>query len=110
MVQYPNMVIIPVIHIMPVWTDTTIPFIIINMSTEHIFLAKCKVLGFLDQVDTEICEMTTSSALEPLALGVTAEQPKNPLPYREGQFICSPADVPVHRKIDIQDAKVSESI
>ena len=53
--QYPNMVIMPVFHIMPMWTDTTIPFIIINLSTELTFLAKCEVLGFLDQVDTVIC-------------------------------------------------------
>ena len=46
--QYPNMVIIPVIHIMPMWTDTTFPFVIINLSTKPIFLAKHEVLGFLD--------------------------------------------------------------
>ena len=63
--QYPNMVIIPVIHIMPVWTDTIIPFIIINLSTESISLSKHEVLGFLEQVDTEICEIMTNSALEP---------------------------------------------
>ena len=95
---------------MPMQTNTTNPFIIINLSIESIFLAKCKVLGFLDQVDPEICEITTSSALKPLALGVTAEQPENPLPYRKGQFICSPADGTVHRKVDLQDVEVSESI
>ena len=52
----------------------------------------------------------TSLALKPLALEVTAEQPENPLPYREGQFIHSPADVFVHRKVDLQDAEVSENI
>ena len=29
--QYPSMVIIPIIHITPLWTDTIIPFIIINL-------------------------------------------------------------------------------
>ena len=92
------------------WTDATIPFIIINMSTESIFLSKCEVLGFLDQRDIEICEIMTSSALEPLALEVTAEQPENPLPYREDQLICSPADISVHRKVHMEDAEVSENI
>ena len=59
-------------------TDTIIPFITINMSPEPIFLAKHKVLGVLDQTDIEICEVITSSNLEPLALEVTAEQPENP--------------------------------
>ena len=43
--QYPNMVIIPVIHITPMQTDTIIPFIIIHLSTESIFLSKHEVLG-----------------------------------------------------------------
>ena len=34
MYQYPNMVIIPVIHITPMQTDIIIPFIVINLSTE----------------------------------------------------------------------------
>ena len=52
----------------------------------------------------------TSLALEPLALEVTAEHPGNPLPHREGQFICSPADISVYRKVDLQDTEVSENI
>ena len=55
-----------------------------------------------------ICEIITSLALEPLALKVIGEQPENPLPQREGQFICSPADISVHRKVHLQDAEVSE--
>ena len=38
--QYPNMVIISVIHLMPMWTDATVPFVIINMSTKSISLSK----------------------------------------------------------------------
>ena len=53
--QYPNMVIIPVIHIMPMWTDATIPFILINQSTKSIFLSKHDILGFLYQIVAEIC-------------------------------------------------------
>ena len=41
---------------------------------------------------------------------VTSQQLRNPLTYREGQFICSPADISVNRKVDLQDAKVSEDI
>ena len=108
--QYPNLVIIPVIHIMSMQTDTTTPLVIISLSTELNFLAKCEILGFLEQVDTEICEIMTSSDLGLLPLGVTAEQSENPLPYREGQFISFSADVPVHRKVDLQDLEVGESI
>ena len=64
----------------------------------------------LDQTHTEICEIMTDLALEPLAVEVTFEKLENPLPYREGQFICSHADILVHRKVDLQDAEASEDI
>ena len=48
--------------------------------------------------------------MEQLALEVMAEHPENPLPYREGQFICSPADISVDRKVDLQDVEASENI
>ena len=64
----------------------------------------------LDQTDTEICEITTSLALDSVALEVTSEQLENPPSYREGKFICFPADIMVHRKVDLQDAEVSEDI
>ena len=92
---------IPGIHISPNETDTIVPFVISNLSATSIFLPRCKILGFLDQTDTEICEVMTSSVLEPLAAEVTSKQCENPLPYRKGQFICSPADTLVHRKVDL---------
>ena len=100
----------PVIHKMPLQIDTTVPFVVINLSTEAIPLSKCEDLDFLEPTDTEICKVMTSIALEPLTFEVTAEHPKNPLPYKEGQFICVPADISVHRKVDLQDAEVSENI
>ena len=108
--EYPNMVIIPVIHIIPPQTDTIIPFVIISLATESIFISKHEVLEFLDQTDAEICEIMTSTALEPLTLEVAAEQPENPLPYREGQFICSPVEILVYRKVDLQDTEVSDNV
>ena len=48
--------------------------------------------------------------MEPLALEVMAEYPENLLPYREGQSMCSPADISVHKKVDLQDAEESENI
>ena len=69
--QHPKIVIIPVIHITPRQSDTIAPFVIINLSTKSIFLSKCEMLGFLDQIDNEICEITTSLALEPLAVEIS---------------------------------------
>ena len=108
--QHPNMVIIPVIHITSKQTDTIVSFVIINLSTKSVLLSRHEILGFLDQTDTEIYKIMTSLALEPLALEATSEQPESPSPYREGQFISSPADISVHRKVHLQDAGVSEDI
>ena len=108
--QQPNMVIMLVIHITLKQTNTIFPFVIINLSTKSVFLSKHNILGFLDQTDTMICEIMTSMALEPLALEVTSEQLENPPPYSEGQFVCSPADILVHRKVDLQYVEVNEDI
>ena len=64
-----------------------------------------EVLGFLDQIDTELCEITIGSVWEPLALEVRTQLPQNQLPYREGQFICSMADISLHGKLDLQDVR-----
>ena len=45
--QYLTMVIIPGIHITPMQTNTIVPFVVINLSTESIFFSKCEGLGFL---------------------------------------------------------------
>ena len=42
--QYPNMLVITLIYITPRWTTTIILFIVVNLSTESIFLCKCKIL------------------------------------------------------------------
>ena len=68
MAQHPNMVIISAIHITPKQTDTTVLFVIINLSTKYVFLPKHEILGFLDQTDIEFCEIMASLALEHLAL------------------------------------------
>ena len=58
----------------------------------------------------EICKIMTTLALEPLAAQMTSEQPENPLPNRENQFFCSPADILVYRKVDLRDAEVSGDV
>ena len=58
------MVVMLVIHIMPRWTDAIILFIVINLSTECMFLTKCVILGVLEPLDTQIGEITTSSAMD----------------------------------------------
>ena len=51
-----------------------------------------------------------SSVLELVAVEVTSGGLETPLPYQEGQFMCSPTDISVYRKVDLKDAEVSEDI
>ena len=57
--QYPNLVVIPAIHIVTEHVNTTVPVVLINLSTESIFLDKNEILGFLDKVHVEIYKITT---------------------------------------------------
>ena len=47
--QYPSMVVMPAIHISPKWTATIILFVLVNLSTESIFLSKNEILGLFGQ-------------------------------------------------------------
>ena len=58
----------------------------------------------------EICEITTSTTSEPLTLEVTSEQSTSIEQPEASIFTCSPADILVHRKVDLQDAEVHEEI
>ena len=59
-----------------------VPYVLVNFSIDSIFLPKGESLGKLDQ-NTEIGEV-------------------------EKKFITSPSDVEVHRRINLQNAKVTE--
>ena len=76
-----------------------------NLCPIGIVLCPFKLGGHCFELNFIVCINLAS-----LNLGVTAEQPEKQLPYREGQFTSSIADFTVHRKVDLQDAKVSDSI
>ena len=94
--QYPNKVVIPAIHITTTQGNTIVQFLLVNLSTDIIFLSKNKILGLLDKSDSEIYEIPTSSASETLTLEVTSKQSENVPQSEEGKFICSPADITIH--------------
>ena len=103
--QFPNMVVIPTIHLISKKCEYS--FFILSLL---IFLSKIKFYAFLDKLDVEIYKITALSASQSLTLEVTLEQSKSIQQPEEDKFICSPADISVHRKIDSQDVEVSELI
>ena len=60
--------------------------------------------------DIEICEITRSTAFEPLTVEITPENLESVHHAEEGKPICSPADTPVYGKLDLQGVDVNEEI
>ena len=87
-----------------------IPFLLINLSTESIYLQKKEVMGSLGEINKEICEIVKPTASEPLPLEVITDQGENVQEQEEGRFICSPTDISVHWRVDLEDAELSEEI
>ena len=72
----------------------------------------CKVSQSLD-----ISEITTETSTEPSPIlleedndieGLKEQKKKITLKYTEKKFITSPADIDVHRKVDLQNADITE--
>ena len=66
-------------------------------------------MGFLQSQSIDISEIRTETSTEPSPIGI-GEDNDNEVSQNqeEKRFITSPADIEVHRKINLQDANVSE--
>ena len=65
----------------------------------------------------DISEITTETSTEPSPIwleedndieGLKEQKKKITLEYTEKKFIMSPADINIHRKVDLQDAEVTK--
>ena len=103
--------------------DTVTPFVIVNFSHhEHLHLPKDHVVAFAEKdcSEGEVLEICTMEQLE-------KELPRNWIPERKCQekfseffenpfmqkdddFLKSPAEVPVHRKVLLEDKNISPKI
>ena len=101
--EYPELVLIPTIHNVEITETQCIPFILLNLSGEEIFLKKGEILRHLEKEDITVEEITTETMLqsenmEPIKLNCDI--------FSEKAFITSPVDVDTHRKVKLQDAEV----
>ena len=113
--KYPNLCITPMIHNVDVHRTKHLPLVVINLATDDINLSKGESMGFLHIQPLEISEIITETSTEPLS--ITYEDNINwVLQETEGEvkkeniekkFITYPADIEVHRKIELQDADIS---
>ena len=114
--KYPNTCIIPMIHNVDVHRTAYLPLVVLNLSSDDISLLKGEVMGFMQIQSLEILEIMTETSTEPSS--ITYEDKVNEvLDEQKGElekidiekkFITSPADIDVHRKVELQDAEISE--
>ena len=115
--EYPNLYIIPMIHNVDIHKTEDVPLVVINLSTDSVYLSKGEIMGFMQSKSLDISEITTETSTEPSPIlleedndieGLKEQKKEITLEYTKKKFITSPTDIDVHRKVDLQDAEVTE--
>ena len=115
--KYPNLCVIPMIHNVDLHKTEDVPLVVINLSTDSIYLSKGEVMGFMQSQSLDISEIMTETSTEPFPILLeedndteeSREQKKETVvECNEKKFITSPADIGIHRKVDLQDAEVTK--
>ena len=114
--KHPNMCIIPMIHNVDVHKTKHLPLVVINFASDDISLSKGEIMGFLQFQPLELSEIMMETSTEP-SLITHEDDSKEVLKEQEGEvekekeekkFITSPADIEVHRKVELQDAEITD--
>ena len=114
---YPNLCVITMMHNVDMHKMENVPLVVINFSTENIHLLKGEVMGFMQNQSLDISEIITETSTEPSIIMIE-DNDKEVLQNLNGEvimenmekrFITSPADIEVHRKVDLQDADITEA-
>ena len=100
--EYPELVLIPTVHNVEITKLECIPYVLLNLSEEAIFLRKGEILGHLEREDITIEEITTETMLqckdmksEKLDCGDTLKE----------AFIASPVSGDTCKKVRLQDVE-----
>ena len=115
--EYPNLCIIPMIHNVDVHKTENVPLVVINLSTDDVYLSKGEIMVFMQNQSLGISEIVTETSTEPSPIILEVDD-KEVLQKLNGEvntenmekrFITSPADIEVHRKVELQDADISKA-
>ena len=97
--EYPELVLIPMVHNVEITKIECIPYILLNLSEEEIFLRKGEILRHLEK-DITIEEVTTETMLQNKDM---EPEKLNCGDSLEKMFIASPVNVDTCRKVKLQD-------
>ena len=116
--EYPNLYIIPSIHNVDFYKSENVPLVVINFLTDNIYLPKGEIMGFMQCQILDISVIVTETSTEPSSILLDEDndtkesrlecEMETPLEPNEKKFITSPADIDVHRKVYLQDAKITK--
>ena len=62
--KYPNLCIIPMIHNVDVYKTKDVLLVVINLSTDSVYLCKGEIKGFMQRQSLDISEITTEASTE----------------------------------------------
>ena len=114
--KYPNLHVIPMIHNVDVHRTEHLPLVVINFASDDIYLSKGETMGFMQIQLIDISEILTGTSTEPSSI-IYEDDDKEVLNKQEKEvkkeslekkFITSPADIEVHRKVELQDADITD--
>ena len=107
--EYLNLYIMPMLHNVDIYTTESVPLVLINFSIDDISLSKGEIMGFLQNQSLDVSEIMTETSTEPSPIVIEEDDVTEVFQQQgEKKFITSPADIEVHQKVELQDAKVFE--
>ena len=104
--EYPTLITIPSIHRVETLRPMIVPYVLVNLSNNSIFLPKGELLVSLESMEDNIQKIITSTSMKMMTIE-TKEDQNTVVGEVEKKFITLP-DVGVHRKVNLQNAKVTE--
>ena len=63
--EHPNLYIIPMMHNVDVHKTENVPLVVINFSTDNVYLLKGEIMGFMQNQSLDISEIVTETSTEP---------------------------------------------
>ena len=116
--EYPNLYIIPMMHNVDVHKTENVLLVVINFSTDSVYLSKGEIMGFMQNQSLDISEIVTATPTEPPPIlleednnieGLKEQKRKIISENKEKKFITSLVDIEIHRKVELQDADITEA-
>ena len=92
--EYPTLVTVPTVHKIETLKPMKIPYVLINLAKENVFLPKGELLGSLEPLEENIQKIVTSTSME--MKSIEEENQNTEVEEVKKKFVTSPADVEVH--------------